>query len=960
MPAPSTYVLNDFSGGVQSANANPLAWPKNAIWDGRDFIIKNKGLQTRKGYKEVCDFGTGLPVTLMRQVFFPTPGQPYLLVVAEDTGATKFKVSVTSLPSDALTFSDAYVFADTDKLPEIDTLGDRAIIVEPTTVPLVFSGCLSATGADWAVPKQVMFSPEGINFTDISQVLCDADSDTKFTVGTLNSVAIGDTTPGTGAVTTGYTYIAKIPLTNNTYLTQVGYYTAITSSGSVKIKICKVNGSNYDVTDLQTFTRTSAGLQTYTLSTPYLVPNDSGVYYVGIYVSAYNVGDLNVATSGGIGVSYKTGDLSGVNISGWAELGTYRLSLNLTIDGDSVIDICCDAESVEGIYFQLETVNTQTASIAIQRRSGGAWVAINDWTDNTAITGKTLAQSGTIAGTVKTSELYTEAQVPGHWYRLTFPDGLFASTAISRILVKMPCQKLSNLGDGQPDIAAAILYYIAAQRIINDFTVSLSDYELTTQPLNDGNLDSPQGMKPTDYIYIGYPEKFNQITPELYPNCNNQVVSSLMAEYYSRGSWKALSITDNTEVIGKTLSRSGPIDWTVPSDWEECIPLSGAWPMAYWVRFRVSAQLSSTVELSELHLMPVEKTLKKHNHIFRFRDRLVMVGRPDQPAEVDISRVQEEYGWCGSDSWEDVMAGSDAVIAAIEAFNQGWLFRSRDLYMLNGYNPDTFSLERAEIAGRCPINSRVLLKAPLLEADDKAKMGFYFLSHEGAYHFTGLQLYDISEQVPWFLSTTAPCLDHENLHNACGAYLPAHRWVVWAVPMKFGVSAQTTNNCLLIYDLAYRIWYPPVLIPAASLCVARDTISAAPGKAGRERLYVGTYGGKILELFGETDDHGIAINPWLETGWINFEMPGIPKRINSVTIYGYTGTTSLTLKLYIDGNESEYETLDCSDNLPPGVLFAVDCEKSNIKAYFAKLRLDATGPTDIHAVDFEISVPPEK
>jgi len=813
---PRTYSLNDFSGGIQSANANPLAWPKNAISDGRDFIVKNKALNTRKGYKVIHDFGTSLPVWALRQVLFPTPDQAYMLVVYEDDGTnhSMLAVSTTALPSESLSFTDIYDLGGSGRIPEIDTLNDRAVLVEPNNVPLAFSGCMSSNGSDWAVPKQVMFADGSVApmFSDISQEMCDADPNTKFTIGTR-----------------------------------------------------------------------------------------------GTYFS---------------------------------------------------INVCCDVEKIEGIYIELATGNTVTSDIVIKRRSGGAWVQINDWTDNTDVDGKTLAQSGTITGTGYTSEVYVQAQVPGHWFQITFSVALSTSTSISRILVKQPCQPLSNLGDGQPDICSTILYYVASKTTYNDFTVSLSDYQDTTQALNDGDLESPTGMTSSDFIYVCHPKKFNKIILELYPNCNNTNVSTLSAYYYSAGAWHQLTITDNTSMSSKTFNRSGSIEWDIPSDWERYS--FGIWPMGYWVYLKVSATLQATVELNELHILPVEDPVKRHDHVFRFRDRLVMLGRTDQKAQVDISRKLEEFGWCSEDAWSDVMAGSDAIIAAVEAYNQGWIFRSRDLYILNGFDPATFSLERAEIAGRCPVNKEVLVKAPVIESDDKAKMGFYFLAHEGMFHFTGLQLYDLSISVPWFWNNTAPCLDHENLYKARGVYLPEHQWIVWAVPMKFGVSAQTTNNALIVYDLNFKIWYPPMMIAAVSLCVAKDYVSSAPGKSGRERLYIGTYDGKILEVFGETDDESVEIEPYIETGWLSFDLPGMQKRINQITVYGDTGNTPIELSFYIDGNESECETIECSDNLPPNVLFTADLEKANIPCYLVKLKIEAFGPTWIYDIDFEYSLPPER
>ena len=74
---------------------------------------------------------------------------------------------------------------------------------------------------------------------------------------------------------------------------------------------------------------------------------------------------------------------------------------------------------------------------------------------------------------------------------------------------------------------------------------------------------------------------------------------------------------------------------------------------------------------------------------------------------------------CGPDSSSLRIGGAGEITAAVEVFNQGFIAKTDDWYLLNGYSPSTFSLERAETAGQAPINSRVLVAAPHMEADSR-------------------------------------------------------------------------------------------------------------------------------------------------------------------------------------------------------------------------------------------------
>ena len=127
---------------------------------------------------------------------------------------------------------------------------------------------------------------------------------------------------------------------------------------------------------------------------------------------------------------------------------------------------------------------------------------------------------------------------------------------------------------------------------------------------------------------------------------------------------------------------------------------------------------------------------------------------------------------CGPDSLISENRWGREITAAIEVFNQGFIAKTDDRYLLNGYSPSTFSLERAETAGQTPINSRVLVAAPHMEADSKNLMGLYYINQRGAWHFVGLKVYRISDQVSWWDQTSSQeRLDLNNLGSAFGMEL---------------------------------------------------------------------------------------------------------------------------------------------------------------------------------------------
>jgi hypothetical protein len=375
--------------------------------------------------------------------------------------------------------------------------------------------------------------------------------------------------------------------------------------------------------------------------------------------------------------------------------------------------------------------------------------------------------------------------------------------------------------------------------------------------------------------------------------------------------------------------------------------------------------LVSTTGISEVRVFPVYEALKKHEFVMTFRDRLVLLNRPDAPDQVDICAALAEYAFVGPDSFGVRAGGSESFVAAVEAFNQGFLFQPLNCFMLNGYNPQSFSVERAEIAGYTPANNRVIVKAPVSEADSKNKMGMYYLlgGTGGAVHFTGIQTYDIAPLSSWWDDTAYPHIDMDNLPlTGCGVFWPEKNWILWSVPMiTTGSTPQTTNNRVIVYDLTLRAWLPPFNLALASLCTAYQRSTSAPGGLGRQRLIGGTYDGKVVQLLRSdaTTDGGTTISSSAKTGWLSFGEPTVQKSLQRVWLYGKTSGSSITVKVYLDGEETTaahtFTVTGLSGITATDVLGSDELVGAKeLRAKFFKFEITTSGTSVIHGLDIMV------
>lgn len=339
---------------------------------------------------------------------------------------------------------------------------------------------------------------------------------------------------------------------------------------------------------------------------------------------------------------------------------------------------------------------------------------------------------------------------------------------------------------------------------------------------------------------------------------------------------------------------------------------------------------------------------------------------PAAPDQVLISRRLAEYGFCGPDAYGERIGGQDALTAMVEIYNQIFMFKLQEGYMLNGTTPSTYSFERAELSGQVPLHQRVCVVAPIAEADAKNKMGFYYLNSSGIYHFTGLQLYRISDNVGWFSSDSSTRIEKDYLQDACGVYFPERNWVIFAVPLiTTDTPSPTTNTHLIVFDLTLKAWLPPFRITEShggitSLCVGYEYNASGIGKLGRQGLYAGTSTGYVLELFNPTatTDAGTAITSFIMTGWLDIEAPELVKNIKRLALYGTTDGDSITVAVYADGEATVRTGWSTSitdlSSLGANVTFKRGPFGRKLSANFYKLLVTMSDETVIYGIDVEV------
>jgi len=595
-----------------------------------------------------------------------------------------------------------------------------------------------------------------------------------------------------------------------------------------------------------------------------------------------------------------------------------------------------------------------TGSAIIEGFKSGDWTEGSGWTDNTALTGIPLAQDGTIeydGSSAFEADYHTLDGIPGFHYRLKM-FGTSAAASITRLLYKAPCQALSNIGLGVPDYPLRFVWYESDTGILVDYTYLVIDETFTEL------ASAPSRLDENKWIYIGNLTQFSAV--ELFFYSVNSAAATLTWEYWTGLEWKALTVTDGTHTFG----GRGIAEWTVPTDWKTSVPLDASLYRGYYVRVTSSAQMTAATAISECRVYSVPPDLVKHRECVTFRDRVSLIGRPDFQDMVEISRQYEEYGFWGSDSKRDRVGGTDSIQCAIQAWSGLLLGKRESLHFLTGSSPSDFAWTTIEASRHVPINSRVIVKAPV-SSDDGLRNALFYLNQYGAFAMSGLQadttfatgrVSELSRNVDWWDSSSGEYIDIGTLADTgCGVYWPRLNWIVWSVPMVVSGTSQATNNRLLVFDLTLGAWLPPIEITASSLCTAFHYDAGAPGGLADLGLYGGDYSGNILQLFSgdATSDDGTVISMQARTGLITCGSPHIDKEMMHFRVFG-SCEGSGNIKIYRNGESNVWKTITFADIVnPSGKDIAVDYSGFDMFFRYLEIEVNASGPTVIEAIEFE-------
>lgn len=185
---------------------------------------------------------------------------------------------------------------------------------------------------------------------------------------------------------------------------------------------------------------------------------------------------------------------------------------------------------------------------------------------------------------------------------LTTGDGLDISSTRDYVLIPTGAEYLELIAHTAASSAAVAnisLHPYIQLWFTDDDGDSFTDYSSAAQDddaTTDVVLDDMDTAANENYLYAGCHIPFGGLRVDV--GAANGTASVMTAQYWNGNTWVAVTISDGTASGGATLAVDGDITWTAPTNWART-PLDRR--NLYWIRFKVSVQLDSEVELNDVY-----------------------------------------------------------------------------------------------------------------------------------------------------------------------------------------------------------------------------------------------------------------------------------------------------------------------------------------------------------------------
>jgi hypothetical protein len=473
------------------------------------------------------------------------------------------------------------------------------------------------------------------------------------------------------------------------------------------------------------------------------------------------------------------------------------------------------------------------------------------------VTGKTLAQTGSLSWTAPTDEIphymYNEC---GFWYRYSLSHGVLdAEVEVSSIQYNTVWQSIQNVWDGIPLLPVEVSVYDQSATTYSAYGAAQVIADLATA---------------SDIFYFNSPDPIVGFYIDVGKTPNTTASTTINAVNYFNGTaFAAVSgLYDGTDGLSKsgwvTFGRQALVQ---PRQFNDSRYYS------YWYYFTVDKTLSADVQFS-IEIMPYFRISEFGYEGLcncAWKDRMLYVFARF-PNDIIVSSkhrpmVLNGYDYTILDRPGD--GRSNRVVCMKKIYNELLVWQEEKgveggcLTLYQGYSPETFGkLVLSTRYGTFNAKSAVVvdgIRMGINKVEDPPVSAAFFLSHAGVFMCDGKTVECISDQVNsniqnYFDPKSSVCITAGAENKMWLNYDSSENCL--RIGLVTG-SSGTVANVFPVYDISDRSWsFDSLAQPFSCL----TNIEAASGAVTALQVAGGTADGTVYQSNYGTDDVSTAID----------------------------------------------------------------------------------------------------
>ncbi len=516
--------------------------------------------------------------------------------------------------------------------------------------------------------------------------------------------------------------------------------------------------------------------------------------------------------------------------------------------------LVCSPEIAEGIYFDLGTaVNTNASTASVYGWKAGAWsnhtTGFADATVSPAT--DTLAVDGWMTWTRDSADtMSVHNGIMGYWYQVRWTQALSNSIDVVACKVAFDPTPMTNKWDGIPNIIIGARFFDQSTGEYEEILGKVGNESTSLYlQLNDATT--------SDFIYVKTAVPATGVGLAVaagYENTDNAEFD--LVEYWDGDSWgtaaDSSNIQDGTlDVTGdSSLARTGWVYWNGAAVTSYMRTIPGDDVPGYWYRLSWDAPFTNAgddIRLYYITFAPFPETLPAYKGCIEFKDRMILWGDPEYPNRLRYSSATRPDCFVGPDSgYTEPFGDMSEILCCVRFFNELVVFKRNSVWMLEGYNGDTFGRIRiSEDVGLSSPKTAVTAEggAPDMHASEPLTV-VTWQDVDGVYALDGRKPVKVSKPVDhYFNPEYTTCVGTDNI-DAMQAFIDKANG-------EYHLLASSTVE--LVYNFLKNEWYPPW-----ARTIPLTTGLSVKGTDSRRYSYGGSTNGFVMKLESGTNDRNTS------------------------------------------------------------------------------------------------------